>query len=60
MENNNYNTRQKHCSLQQRKIPCDNSIKQNIAKTRVVELELGALVAFLSAQERLYDPWKEL
>ena len=23
-------------------------------------LELGALVAFLSAQERLYDPWKEL
>ncbi len=24
------------------------------------ELELGALVAFLSAQERLYDPWKEL
>ena len=24
------------------------------------QLELGALVAFLSAQERLYDPWKEL
>ncbi len=24
------------------------------------ELELGALVAFLSAQERLYEPWKEL
>ncbi|MCU0559296.1 MAG: ABC transporter ATP-binding protein/permease [Desulfobacterales bacterium] len=24
------------------------------------ELELGALVAFLSAQEKLYDPWKEL
>lgn len=23
-------------------------------------LELGALVAFVSAQERLYDPWKEL
>jgi ABC-type multidrug transport system fused ATPase/permease subunit len=23
-------------------------------------LELGALVAFISAQERLYDPWKEL
>jgi ABC-type multidrug transport system fused ATPase/permease subunit len=23
-------------------------------------LELGALVAFLSAQERLFDPWKEL
>jgi ABC-type multidrug transport system fused ATPase/permease subunit len=23
-------------------------------------LELGALVAFLSAQERLYDPWKEI
>jgi ABC-type multidrug transport system fused ATPase/permease subunit len=23
-------------------------------------LELGALVAFLSAQERLYDPWREL
>jgi ABC-type multidrug transport system fused ATPase/permease subunit len=23
-------------------------------------LELGALVAFLSAQEKLYDPWKEL
>jgi ABC-type multidrug transport system fused ATPase/permease subunit len=24
------------------------------------ELELGALVAFISAQEKLYDPWKEL
>lgn len=24
------------------------------------ELELGSLVAFLSAQEKLYDPWKEL
>lgn len=24
------------------------------------QLELGALVAFLSAQERLYDPWREL
>ena len=24
------------------------------------QMELGALVAFLSAQERLYDPWKEL
>lgn len=24
------------------------------------ELEIGALVAFLSAQEKLYDPWKEL
>lgn len=24
------------------------------------ELELGALVAFLSAQEKLYDPWREL
>jgi ABC-type multidrug transport system fused ATPase/permease subunit len=24
------------------------------------QLELGALVAFLSAQERLFDPWKEL
>lgn len=24
------------------------------------KLELGALVAFLSAQEKLYDPWKEL
>jgi len=24
------------------------------------QLELGALVAFLSAQEKLYDPWKEL
>ncbi len=24
------------------------------------QLQLGALVAFLSAQERLYDPWKEL
>lgn len=24
------------------------------------ELHLGALVAFLSAQEKLYDPWKEL
>ena len=24
------------------------------------ELELGALVAFVSAQEKLYDPWKEL
>lgn len=24
------------------------------------KLELGSLVAFLSAQERLYDPWKEL
>jgi ABC-type multidrug transport system fused ATPase/permease subunit len=24
------------------------------------ELELGALVAFLSAQEKLYDPWSEL
>ena len=24
------------------------------------ELELGALVAFLSAQEKLYNPWKEL
>ena len=24
------------------------------------QLELGALVAFLSAQERLYDPWKEI
>ena len=24
------------------------------------ELELGAMVAFLSAQEKLYDPWKEL
>lgn len=24
------------------------------------ELALGALVAFLSAQEKLYDPWKEL
>ena len=23
-------------------------------------LELGALVAFLSAQDKLYDPWKEL
>ena len=23
-------------------------------------LELGALVAFLSAQEKLYDPWKEM
>jgi ABC-type bacteriocin/lantibiotic exporter with double-glycine peptidase domain len=23
-------------------------------------MELGALVAFLSAQEKLYDPWKEL
>ena len=23
-------------------------------------LELGALVAFLSAQEKLYNPWKEL
>ena len=24
------------------------------------KLELGAMVAFLSAQEKLYDPWKEL
>ncbi len=24
------------------------------------QLELGALVAFLSAQQKLYDPWKEL
>lgn len=24
------------------------------------DLELGAMVAFLSAQEKLYDPWKEL
>jgi len=24
------------------------------------QLELGAMVAFLSAQERLFDPWKEL
>ncbi|HIJ56996.1 MAG TPA: ABC transporter ATP-binding protein/permease [Deltaproteobacteria bacterium] len=24
------------------------------------QLELGALVAFLSAQEKIYDPWKEL
>ena len=24
------------------------------------ELQLGAMVAFLSAQEKLYDPWKEL
>ena len=24
------------------------------------ELELGSLIAFLSAQEKLYDPWKEL
>jgi len=24
------------------------------------QLELGALVAFLSAQERLFDPWKEI
>ncbi|MGD8286380.1 MAG: ABC transporter ATP-binding protein, partial [Desulfobacterales bacterium] len=24
------------------------------------QLELGALVAFVSAQEKLYDPWKEL
>ncbi len=24
------------------------------------ELEIGSLVAFLSAQEKLYDPWKEL
>ncbi len=24
------------------------------------ELELGSIVAFLSAQEKLYDPWKEL
>ena len=24
------------------------------------QLELGAMVAFLSAQEKLYDPWKEL
>jgi ABC-type multidrug transport system fused ATPase/permease subunit len=24
------------------------------------QLELGALVAFLSAQEKLYDPWREL
>lgn len=24
------------------------------------ELELGAMVAFLTAQEKLYDPWKEL
>jgi len=24
------------------------------------ELELGSMVAFLSAQEKLYDPWKEL
>ena len=24
------------------------------------QLELGALVAFLSAQEKLYDPWKEM
>ncbi len=24
------------------------------------QLQLGALVAFLSAQEKLYDPWKEL
>jgi len=24
------------------------------------EMELGSLVAFLSAQEKLYDPWKEL
>jgi ABC-type bacteriocin/lantibiotic exporter with double-glycine peptidase domain len=24
------------------------------------ELELGAMVAFLSSQEKLYDPWKEL
>jgi ABC-type multidrug transport system fused ATPase/permease subunit len=24
------------------------------------ELELGAMVAFLSAQEKLFDPWKEL
>jgi ABC-type multidrug transport system fused ATPase/permease subunit len=24
------------------------------------ELQLGALVAFLSAQEKLYDPWREL
>lgn len=24
------------------------------------QLELGSLVAFLSAQEKLYDPWKEL
>jgi ABC-type multidrug transport system fused ATPase/permease subunit len=24
------------------------------------QLELGALVAFISAQEKLYDPWKEL
>ena len=24
------------------------------------QLALGAMVAFLSAQEKLYDPWKEL
>ena len=24
------------------------------------QLELGAMVAFLSAQEKLFDPWKEL
>jgi ABC-type multidrug transport system fused ATPase/permease subunit len=28
--------------------------------TMIGQLELGALVAFLSAQEKLYDPWKEL
>ncbi len=28
--------------------------------TMIGELELGALVAFLSAQEKLYDPWKEM
>ena len=28
--------------------------------TMMGQLELGALVAFLSAQEKLYDPWKEL
>jgi ABC-type multidrug transport system fused ATPase/permease subunit len=28
--------------------------------TMTGRLELGALVAFLSAQEKLYDPWKEL
>jgi ABC-type multidrug transport system fused ATPase/permease subunit len=28
--------------------------------TMLGQLELGALVAFLSAQEKLYDPWKEL
>ena len=28
--------------------------------TRQSDLELGALVAFLSAYEKVYDPWKEL